>query len=914
MLKKLLSADSPIRLALGVCGAYVAITLTWVLITDWALSSFVDAAQVPSVESFKPFVFIFIAVSAALLFVFVTRFTRAADGRGNKATSVAAAAPPTRGLPQTIALAVGTAILLVLFNLVYSLNADRRERIKAAEESAQNLAKAIDEHTAAMFKAVELSLAAASRVYTEPAASIVERDQRVVTQLLADLRALPYVKTLFIVDASGKIALSTDTNNGAPIKFVSHSYFIEARDSQTRQMLIGSPSENWIAGAEQFVVARRIEGANRVFMGIAVAMIESARLQSFYDTLRVGERGSISILRRDATLLVRSPFTKAIVGSNYRNTFLFQKALPAAKTGTFTSDSQLDGIRKLLSYRELADWPVVVAVGYDEAEVLSAWVRSGRTYSFISLGFALALIWLGWLLWRGLKQDQFAQTTKQNEQRFRKLTELSSGWYWEQDTSFRYVLLSQNFSDCIGIAPSRVLGKTREDLSTNDRDIQLAITAAQQAHQTFRDVTYRRILPDGSEKWYQTSGVPLFDAAGMFTGYLGTTKDMTALMRAQQAVVESERRYRLMFDLNPHPMWVFDAQSFGFLLVNQAACKQYGYSADEFMDMTIFDLHPPSELTRLKAALEKSREPSDSGDWLHRRQSGALLTVRIITNDIQFFDSPARLVLALDIAELRQAETKTVKFNSQLEERVSTRTAELESMNRALESFSYSVAHDLRAPLRHINGYATLLQESSARLPESTKRHLDIIAKTAEHMGNLIDAMLDLSRVSPVTFRLAPVDMNRLIDEVLIDGKREMGARTIQWSINELPSVIGDARLLRQVFINLVTNAVKFTARQANAAIEIGTDQQYRDQLRDGEAVIYVRDNGAGFDMAHSNKLFNAFQRLHTEDEFPGTGIGLATVSRIVERHGGRVWAEAQLGRGATFYVLLKVARIFQQT
>jgi light-regulated signal transduction histidine kinase (bacteriophytochrome) len=116
------------------------------------------------------------------------------------------------------------------------------------------------------------------------------------------------------------------------------------------------------------------------------------------------------------------------------------------------------------------------------------------------------------------------------------------------------------------------------------------------------------------------------------------------------------------------------------------------------------------------------------------------------------------------------------------------------------------------------------------------------------------------------------------------------------------------------VFINLVTNAVKFTARQANAAIEIGTDQQYRDQLRDGEAVIYVRDNGAGFDMAHSNKLFNAFQRLHTEDEFPGTGIGLATVSRIVERHGGRVWAEAQLGRGATFYVLLKVARIFQQT
>jgi PAS domain S-box-containing protein len=379
-------------------------------------------------------------------------------------------------------------------------------------------------------------------------------------------------------------------------------------------------------------------------------------------------------------------------------------------------------------------------------------------------------------------------------------------------------------------------------------------------------------------------------------------------MRAQQAVVESERRYRLMFDLNPHPMWVFDSESFGFLAVNQAACKQYGYSADAFMDMTIFDLHPPCELPRLKAALEKSPEEREAGDWLHRRQDGGLITVRVTADNIQFFESPARLVLALDITELRQAETKILKFNSELAEHVGIRTAELESMNRELESFSYSVAHDLRAPLRHINGYATLLQESSAKLPETTKRHLDIIAKAAEHMGNLIDAMLDLSRVSPVAVRLALVDMNRLIHEVLIDGEREMGARTIHWSIDKLPNVIGDVRLLRQVFINLVTNAVKFTARQANAAIEIGIDQQHRDQLRDGEVVIYVRDNGAGFDMAHSDKLFDAFQRLHNQAEFPGTGIGLATVSRIVERHGGRVWAEGQLGRGATFYVLLKVA------
>jgi PAS domain S-box-containing protein len=908
MLNRLLPTDRATRVASGICAAYVVIALTWVFVTDQILSSLVvDPELASSLESFRPVAFI--TISAALLFIFVSRFNRVMGTLSKKANDAAGTMSQTRELPRYIALSVGAAVMLVLFNLVYSLNADRKERIKIAEQSAQNLAQAIDEHTASIFKTIDLSLTAAARAFAAPAASPQERNQRVTTQLLADLRALPYVRALLILDASGNVVLSTDEKSATPIEFASQSYFTEARVGPSQRLLIGNPTVNWMNGGDMFTAARRIETKEGRFAGIAVAAIESARLQAFYDALKVGERGSISIVKSDGTLLVRSPLIEGIVGNNFTNTVLFQSALPAAKTGTYTTDSQLDGTRKIFSYRELADWPVVVSIGLSEADVLGAWVVSARIYSFISLGFVLALIWLAWLLWRGLKQqNEFTAQAVENEERFRALTELSSDWYWEQDAMLRYALLSPNFAARTGISPGNVLGKTREDLSGDDRELQKELTGLQLAHRPFRDVAYHRTHPDGNVKWYQTSGAPVFNAEGKFIGYRGTTKDVTALMRAQQAVVESEKRYRMMFDANPHPMWVFDAKSHGFLAVNQATCKQYGYSVDEFMDMTIFDLRPPSEIPKLKAQLEKPPEERESRDWLHRRKNGELITVRIVADSIDFFELPARLVLALDITEQRKAEAEILKLNSELEERVSIRTAELESMNRELESFSYSVAHDLRAPLRHINGYAGLLQESSADFPETTKRHLDIIAKAAEHMGNLIDAMLDLARVSRVPVQLATVDTNRLISEVLVEARRDASSRNIQWSADEIPNVMGDDRLLRQVFINLVTNAVKFTAKRVAATIEIGVDQLHRDQLREGEVVIYVRDNGAGFDMAHANKLFDAFQRLHTQTEFPGTGIGLATVSRIITRHGGRVWAEGQPDQGATFYVLLKRA------
>jgi signal transduction histidine kinase len=262
------------------------------------------------------------------------------------------------------------------------------------------------------------------------------------------------------------------------------------------------------------------------------------------------------------------------------------------------------------------------------------------------------------------------------------------------------------------------------------------------------------------------------------------------------------------------------------------------------------------------------------------------------------------LELIGELRECRRAREETNKLNADLESLLAERTAQLEAANKESEAFSYSVAHDLRAPLRHISGFSKILQDNYGTTLDATAQgYLRFVCEGAKHMGRLVDDLLTMGRVGRQKLVPKPTDLNSLLGGAVESLQPEYEGRQIDWKIGKLPSVECDPALMKEVFANLISNAVKYTRPREKAVIEVG-------QLTtDGGPTIFVRDNGTGFDQRYAHKLFGLFQRLHTAEEFEGTGVGLATAQRIVVRHGGRIWAEAEVDRGATFFFTLAAHR-----
>lgn len=247
------------------------------------------------------------------------------------------------------------------------------------------------------------------------------------------------------------------------------------------------------------------------------------------------------------------------------------------------------------------------------------------------------------------------------------------------------------------------------------------------------------------------------------------------------------------------------------------------------------------------------------------------------------------ILLELDIARRRRAENMLERSK-----------ANLEVANKELEAFSYSVSHDLRAPLRHIDGFVELLVKNTPDLDAKSKRYLEVISDSARQMGHLVDDLLVFSRIGRAELRRCPVNVNQMVRDILSDLRQEFKDKKIDWKVGNLVNVEADPSMLKLVFINLISNAVKYSGREEQARIEIGCENS----ASEGK-IFFVKDNGIGFDMEYYEKLFGVFQRLHSTDDFEGTGIGLANVKRIIYRHGGKVWAESAAGQGATFYFSL---------
>lgn len=380
---------------------------------------------------------------------------------------------------------------------------------------------------------------------------------------------------------------------------------------------------------------------------------------------------------------------------------------------------------------------------------------------------------------------------------------------------------------------------------------------------------------------------------------------------AQERLRRSEERFSALVDsLADHAVCILDGSG-KISSWTGAAERMYGYPADAILGHPHSILYARADAERGKPAHDldaaSSRGRFEQEGWQQRRD-GSAFWARTVIAPLGSGTHGEFCMVAQDLTERRGADERVREGEARLREEVqrlkgelAERASQIVAANRELESFTYTVSHDLRGPLRHINSFAKLIiEESGDKVTPEMGRHLGIISRSAVKLGRLIDDLLHFSRMNRLDLRKEFVDLNRVVAEARREFEDELGSRRIEWKIGELPTVHADGPLMRVVFTQLISNAVKFTRHRDPGVIEIDARPGEKD-----EVILRVKDNGAGFDPLFKHKLFGIFQRLHHESEFEGVGIGLATVKRVIERHGGRVWAEGALDAGVGIYVAL---------
>jgi PAS domain S-box-containing protein len=631
-----------------------------------------------------------------------------------------------------------------------------------------------------------------------------------------------------------------------------------------------------LRGAQDYLVKGKIDGA---------------LLARSLDYAVTRKRASLSLRESEGRYraLVETAPDAVVVHSNGTIAYV-NPAWVQLACGTQPADFIGRPILEFLALNHNAAWPIAGAGG---PRVQARLVRLDESEVDVELVNA-SVSWQGQPARQTILRDLTAQrqaerALRESEARYRSLFEHNPDGVFALDLSGRITSVNLAAERMLGYPVSTLVGRPFFSLAVDGQHVNRHLARVVDGDPQILDL---EIVQAGGRRVAVTLTLMAMVIDGRTTGVFGVAVDVSAAREAQTALRESEARYRTLVEAAPTAILVCSSgrvmygnpallQLLGAASANDEAIQRFADWVDSMrpiIDNGVTTL-PPLRLER------NGVSPAE---------------VEVTVAPILWQGQPAMQVIGSDVTERKEAEQAIRQLNTQLDKRVRERTADLEAANEELEAFAYSVSHDLRAPLRSIDGFSQVLVEDCGdALNDACQDALRRIRAAAQRMARLIDDLLELSRVARTDIRLTQVDLSELASSITHELAASEPQRSISVRIADGLVAWGDPTLLRAVLENLLGNAWKFTTPKPDAQIEVGAGEI------DGQSAYYVRDNGVGFDMAYADRLFGAFQRLHKQTEFPGTGIGLATVQRIVRRHAGRVWAQACVGEGATIWFTL---------
>lgn len=960
-------------------------------------------------------------------------------GHGPRMTPVAPAAgaagqrsaAQARYLPVAIAAFALVTIAATWAGVAWTVRTEHERAIADAMTATANLARTFEEHTLR-------SLSYIDQIALRIKAQCEERGfSGDLEQFLQSMAINPAIV------AGVRISNDLDMEiAGVP---ASRPVFAGGRDEvrshrqeDSGKLLIGRPVDGG-DGRLQVPVTRRINKPGGGYGGVVTIYIDPVYFSNFYRDVDLGKDGAVALMGRDGVVRARLSAEGAGVGQDIGQREEFRRMV-SEQIGSLLVPSPVDDLPRIVSFRALRDYPLLVGVGISAETALAGSERRKQYYvGAAGLVSTFVLMVALWLMWMTRRLAHAAGHLRQSEQRLSLALEGADMAFFDWNVADGTVQASEHWARMLGLLPQSMhidmasfaalvhpedQGPVRQHL----REVLAGRVARYRAE-------YRMHMPDGKWLWVQSHGfVVARNKAGRALRMAGVFADISWRKQAEQDMREAQQFLDSILENIPAMIFVKDVRDLRFVRFNRAGEELIGRPRGELIGKNDYDLFSRDQANFFTAKdraviasgeiLDVPEEPINTQHglrYLHTRklpipdESGqpryllgiseditdhraAELSLRISEAQLRAVinhssalialqdaggrfllvnqpyaavlhtvpeainGKPLAAVLPPELAQRTLGQIRTVfatraplteevrlpsasgvrvymmnkfplldasglpyavgsiytditqrerdielirRINRQLEQQA----AELTTANKELESFAYSVSHDLRAPLRHISGFVNMLREQAGgSLDETARRYLERIAVAATRMAALIDDLLALSRTARAELRKMPVALGELVQSIIDELQPQISGRTVRWEIGALPVVHADRSLLRQAFFNLMDNALKYSRTRPEAVIGIDA------RTEDGHTVIRVSDNGVGFDMAYAGKLFGVFQRLHRSEEFEGTGIGLANVARIIQRHGGRVWAESREQQGAVFFVALPQGQAEEQS